>query len=147
MKRYITFLLCVLLITSMTACQSARESVNQTEIKEPLVSSESTGPVDSTEALENGKAGNNRSKILVAYFAYSENVGDTSGMEVDAITSASLNAKTSNREGNLQVMARVIEEKTEADIFHIKSPLLPLASPIRVTYSSSGEWLLTGGNL
>ena len=29
----------------------------------------------------------------------------------------------------------------------IKSPLLPLAPPVRVTYSSSGEWLLTGGNL
>lgn len=40
-------------------------------------------------------------------------------MELDAVASASLNDKTDNTEGNLQIMAQVIEEKTDADIFRI----------------------------
>lgn len=55
---------------------------------------------------------------MVAYFAYSENMGDTSDMSVDAITSASV-GPIDNTKGNLQVMAQVIEENTGADIFHI----------------------------
>lgn len=39
-------------------------------------------------------------------------------MSVDAITSASV-GPTDNTEGNLQVMAQVIEENTGADVFHI----------------------------
>lgn len=58
-------------------------------------------------------------KVLVAYFSYSENIGDTTGMELDAVASASLNRDTDNTEGNLQVMAQVIEEKTGGDVFHI----------------------------
>ncbi len=70
-------------------------------------------------------------KALVAYFAYSENVGDTSSMEIDAITSASLNRETSNTEGNLQVMAQVIEEKKAADVFHIQ-----MTEPYPMDYST-----------
>lgn len=40
-------------------------------------------------------------------------------MSVDAITSASLNRSTDNTEGNLQIMAQEIGEKTGAEIFHI----------------------------
>ena len=58
-------------------------------------------------------------KSLVVYFDYSENMGDLSGMTVDAITSASLNAKTDNAQGNLQVMAQTIQELTGADVFPI----------------------------
>lgn len=64
-------------------------------------------------------APNTGKKSLVVYFAYSENIGDTSGMDVDAIASASLNADTSNKNGNLQVMAEVIREKLGADVHHI----------------------------
>ena len=56
---------------------------------------------------------------LVVYFDYSENMGDLSGMTVDAITSASLNAKTENTQGNLQVMAQAIQEVTGAEVFPI----------------------------
>ncbi|MBQ7265721.1 MAG: hypothetical protein IJS61_06450 [Firmicutes bacterium] len=47
---------------------------------------------------------NNENKVLVAYFAYSENIGDTSAMNIDAITSASLNGDTKNKEGNFEVV-------------------------------------------
>jgi flavodoxin len=46
-------------------------------------------------------------------------MGDLSGMTVDAITSASLNAKTENTQGNLQVMAQAIQEVTGAEVFPI----------------------------
>lgn len=59
------------------------------------------------------------SGTLVLYFDYSENMGDLSGMTVDAITSASLNAKTENTQGNLQVMAQAIQEATGAEVFPI----------------------------
>ena len=59
------------------------------------------------------------SRALVVYFDYSENMGDLSGMTVDAITSASLNAKTENTQGNLQVMAQAIQEATGAEVFPI----------------------------
>lgn len=55
---------------------------------------------------------------MAAYFTYSENMGDTSGMSADAITSASVEP-TENAEGNLQVMAQFIQENTGADAFHI----------------------------
>lgn len=58
-------------------------------------------------------------KALVAYFAYSENIGDTSRMSVDAVTSASLNEKTKNKQGNLQLMAGEIKKKKGADVHKI----------------------------
>ena len=84
-------------------------------------------------------------KTLVAYFAYSENMGDTGNMDVDAIASASLNRKTDNTEGNLQVMARVIEEETRADVFHIlmEQPYDPDYSamlPTAIEQMENEEW-------
>lgn len=119
MKRYVSLILCILLIGSLTTCQNTKKPDSQTEAEENVESSGSTESADPTENTENGESESSGSKTLVAYFAYSENVGDTSGMEVDAITSASLNSKTNNTDGNLQVMAQVIEEKTGADVFHI----------------------------
>jgi len=61
----------------------------------------------------------NARKPLVVYFAYSENMGNTSGMALDAVSSASLNAKTKNTDGNLQVMAKEIVRQTGADVHQI----------------------------
>ena len=58
-------------------------------------------------------------KPLVIYFTYSENIGNTSDMSVDAVTSASLHEPTENKEGNMQVMVKEIQEKTGADAFSI----------------------------
>ena len=66
----------------------------------------------STEALQAKKA-------LVVYFTYSENIGDTSNMDVDAVTSASLHGSTENKEGNMQVMAHEIQQRTGADVYSI----------------------------
>ena len=71
--------------------------------------------VKSTAVAEVGS----RSKALIVYFTYSENIGDTSNMEVDAITSASLHGEKLVSEGNMQVMVKEIQKKTGADVFSI----------------------------
>lgn len=58
-------------------------------------------------------------KALVAYFAYDENIEAGQNSSEDVISSASQNS-TDNVIGNLQVMAQVIQDRTEADIFSIK---------------------------
>jgi flavodoxin len=58
-------------------------------------------------------------KSLIVYFTYSENMGDTSGMTADAITSASLHGEKVIAEGNMQVMVREIQKKTGADTYSI----------------------------
>lgn len=66
-------------------------------------------------------------RSLVVYFDYSENMGDLTGMSVDAITSASLNAATDNTQGNLQVMANAIHAATGSDVFsvHVEETHVP----------------------
>lgn len=71
--------------------------------------------VKSTAVTEVGS----RSKSLIVYFTYSENIGDTSNMDVDAITSASLHGEKLVSEGNMQVMVKEIQKKTGADVFSI----------------------------
>lgn len=58
-------------------------------------------------------------KALVVYFTYAENIGDTSGMSQDAVTSASLHKSTQNTQGNIQVMVSEIRKKTGADVYSI----------------------------
>ena len=66
-----------------------------------------------TVAVQQGK------KPLIVYFTYSENIGDTSGMDVDAITSASLHGEKIIKEGNMQVMVKEIQQRTGADVYPI----------------------------
>ena len=101
---------------SLSACQSASKADNTTEQKSQT--EQITKEITTIENADKGqiKDGN---KALVAYFTYSENIGDTSGMSVDAVSSASLNRKTDNKSGNLQVMAQVIQEQAGADGFQI----------------------------
>ena len=72
-------------------------------------------------------------KPLVIYFAYSENMGDTSNMDVDAITSASLHEPTENKKGNMQVMVQEIRQRTGADVYHIvvQEPYDPVFETMR----------------
>lgn len=55
-------------------------------------------------------------------YDYSENMGDTSGMETDAITSASLAGESPEgvEKNNLLVIVDEIKEKTGADVFSVR---------------------------
>lgn len=105
MKKWMAFVLAILLAGMVAVYGSATEQP-------------ATGN-SASQSSEGEEAALSSGKTLVAYFAYSENMGDVSNMDVDAIASASLNRHTDNTEGNLQVMARVIQEETGADVFHI----------------------------
>ena len=110
---------------SFVACRNTQEtSVSSTEgssqiQKEGTAQSVDTGETSDAESTSDESSGEQTgTNSLVAYFAYSENMGDTNGMSVDVITSASV-GNTDNTEGNLQVMAQTIQEKKSANIHKI----------------------------
>lgn len=127
MKKAIAILVACGMIFSLAACGNDRASSDTgNEVAESLPSTDVPSQAEETEQSESTDTPSDtetsqtegQTNALVAYFAYSENMGDTSGMSVDAITSASV-GQTSNTEGNLQVIAQVIQENTGADVFHI----------------------------
>ena len=146
MKKYLALLLLLAMIGTLAACGNSgtagqaesagsvsKSTSSDTETSQISPSDDETGPAPSS------------GKTLVAYFAYSENIGDTSGMEVDAISSASLNRRTYNAEGNLQVMAQIIKEETGADVFHIlvEQPYAPDYStmlPTAIEQMENKDW-------
>lgn len=117
MKKIFEILLGCAMILSLAAC-SDNEEIAETSLNE---SGTQSVTVQNNTSADAGQSDNNigNSNSLVAYFAYSENMGSTDGMSVDAVSSASLNSRTDNTEGNLQIMAQVIAEQKGADIFHI----------------------------
>lgn len=118
MRKCAVLLFALLMAGTMSAC-SSNPSSPQAAASTVSETAATNAEVISQEAVSQETPVQTDGKSLVAYFAYSENIGDTSGMAVDAIASASLNRRTANTEGNLQIMAQVIEEETDAEVFHI----------------------------
>ena len=59
------------------------------------------------------------SKALVLYFDYSENI-DTIGLDVDAISQASMAGTRTRDNSNLLVMVDVLKERTNSDIYSLR---------------------------
>lgn len=131
MKKYLSFILALMMVGMLAGCGNSQTSQEQSPSSEQTSQSEEN---DTPKSAEEETADSNEEqtdgKALAAYFAYSENVGDTGGMELDAIASASLNEDTNNTEGNLQVMAQIIKEEKGADIFSIL-----MTDPYPIEYS------------
>lgn len=74
------------------------------------------------ESASSGTSQNTGSDSLIVYFDYSENMGDTSNMDVDAITSASLAGMTIDgiTENDLEVMKDEIQKQTGADVYSVQ---------------------------
>lgn len=127
MKRILTTLVVWGMVLALAACGSnpnlsdmGSEGIEPVSNTDASSQAEGTEPSENKDTLSDVQPGQpeGQKNALVAYFAYSENMGDTSGMSVDAITSASV-GPTNNTEGNLQVIAQLIQESKGADIFHI----------------------------
>lgn len=76
-----------------------------------------------TETADNiGAVNSDGSNVLIVYFDYSENIGDTSGMSADAITSASLDGESYDgiTTNDLLVMKDEIQKQTGADMFSVR---------------------------
>ena len=59
------------------------------------------------------------SKALVLYFDYSENI-DTTGLDVDTISQASMAGTRARDMSNLLVMVDVLKERTNADVYSLR---------------------------
>ena len=59
------------------------------------------------------------SKSLIIYFDYSENI-DTTGLDVDAITQASMAGTIARDRGNLLVMKDILTQRTGADVYSLR---------------------------
>lgn len=57
---------------------------------------------------------------LIVYFDFSNNIGDLSGWDLDAITSASMAGEHVIERGNLLVMEWMLEERLDADVYAIR---------------------------
>jgi len=66
------------------------------------------------------------SRELIIYFDYSENIL-TDGMDVDAISQASMAGTRARDRGNLLVMKDILAERTGADVYalHVAEPYAP----------------------
>ena len=117
MKHIKLFLLNFILILCLAACGTTpgTESTDSGTVQPDHAADAGMAASDVTGSVQPGMEGN----ALIAYFAYSENIGDTSGMTADAIASASLGQSTGNESGNLQVIAQTIQEQTGGDVHSI----------------------------
>ena len=55
-------------------------------------------------------------KSLIFYYDYSENI-DTTGLNVDAISQASMAGVQGRDKGNILLMAEILKERTDAEVY------------------------------
>ena len=117
-KRKIAVILTFVLVFSLTGCGSQGESSGTNAGKESSVSKNNSSQGTGAAKEQSSSDG----KKLVLYYDYSENMGDKSGMDADAITSASLAGESPDgvEKNNLLVIVDEIREKTDADVFSVR---------------------------
>lgn len=113
-RQIIAAMLSGALALSIAACGNSTASTSAS-------STQSTSSVQNSTTTQTAAKADN-SKSLIVYFDYSENMGDTSGMSADAITSASLaGAKIDGVTTNdLLVMKDEIQKQTGADVYSVQ---------------------------
>lgn len=120
-KRFVTIALSAAIALTLAACGSSNTaSSTQTSSAAQTSTAGSTAAANASgDAAGSTAAGN--SKSLIVYFDYSENMGDTSGMSADAVTSASLSGESYDgiTENDLLVMRDEIRKQTGADTFSV----------------------------
>ena len=106
-KNFKTIIILMIIVVGLFACTNKDVIANAT-LKNQVIGNESI---------------TDNSNVLVLYYDYSENMGDTTGMSLDAITGASLvNEKHAGViRNNILVMVDEIKEKTGADVFGVKT--------------------------
>lgn len=118
MRKIMAFVLCTVLLVTVTGCSGTEKQAGDYTFYENSVSSGSAGQTDTRSSREDsGSIGG--SKVLVAYFS---RVGNTDFEDdVDAVTSASLMEKDGVLYGNTQYIAALIQDQTGGDLFLIET--------------------------
>lgn len=134
-KKVMTSIMAICMSMALAACGSSAQSSSSADTPVSSGSSaaqEAGNTTGSSTAGAAQEAGNtvesstagtgNGSDSLIVYFDYSENMGDTSAMSADAITSASLAGMTIDgiTENDLLVMRDEIRRQTGADVFSVR---------------------------
>ncbi|NCB99737.1 MAG: hypothetical protein EOM34_03535 [Clostridia bacterium] len=110
-KRTVVWSIVLSMVLSLSAC-GERNSAEETQ---PVTKAESTTEESTeTEVETEAVSGSN---VLVAYFSR-VGVTDLSG-NVEAVSSASINAQDGTYIGNAEVLANMVAEKTGGDVFQI----------------------------
>lgn len=110
MKKLFTMMLVGVLGFTMVGCSNASDDTDQVENK-----NEST----KEQKVESNQNENQDSKTLVAYFTYAENANLSDN--VDTSSSASIQVWNDEVTGNAGVLAHMISESTDADLFSIQT--------------------------
>lgn len=106
------FMICLLSVT-VSACSQANESdEGNINPADEIVEPEITEPEENIEA-------SNESHILIAYFTYGENAGLSNDAEVSS--SASIQNWNGEVTGNAGILAHMIADVIEADLFSIRT--------------------------
>lgn len=104
-KKYLVWILMFAIGFSATACSSQKPNVATTAPEQ--------FSFDNTVETESSAADSGKSKILIAYFTWAENVADAA--DIDASTSASVRPP-----GNVAQMAVWIQQEIGGDLFSIR---------------------------
>lgn len=131
-RRIIAGVVTTLLVSAMFAgCGTQSNNGNDAQTTVPgkntgsAVSEENSAAEESVSSMEMISAetfgdAQTTGKSLVVYFDYANNI-DTTGMDADAISSASLSSgKPKGNTENLKLMAEEIADKKKADVFPVK---------------------------
>lgn len=117
MKRYIIFILTLILSLCLVACgtnQSADSSQTGTSADDKTETSLSEESAASAAA----ETQDSESRILIVYFTAAENSG------VDAISSASYSTINGNAVGRVRAIADMIQENTGGDLFSVQTSVV-----------------------
>lgn len=107
MKKYLSILLCLIIVLCFAACSNSNET--DTTTANPQAASENNSNADSEKNNSSG------GKVLVVYFTAAEN------SDVDAVSSASVVTVNGQPLGRVQAVAQMIQNETQSDIFSIKT--------------------------
>lgn len=129
MKKYLASISALIIVATMlTACGISGTTELENSVTTADISGEtseaaselSQEQTETSEAPEKDSGKNTNSKSLVILFDYSQNI-DTTGLDIDAISSASLRGGSTGRNiENLKVMADTVTEMKGAEIFPIQ---------------------------
>lgn len=130
MKKWITLLLACVLTFSLTACSQPKNQESSSPEPDPSISQAPEAEIPSSEPQEAPSSEpqeapsselveESSSNMLVAYFSYAENAELADG--VDASASASIQMLNGELTGNTGIVAHMIADTTDADIFSIRT--------------------------
>lgn len=110
MRKWTFVLLSIMLVSSLSACGRAEQQTKE--------SSASVAPAVKKENTEEKASKTGNTNVLIAYFTVPEDV-DTSGN--DAVAGASIVVKNSEKMGNTEYVAKLVQEVTGGDLFQIET--------------------------